>query len=49
MAEIYETLLLQILDNINIIQFNAKILSQIDVVSSHSTVALENNYCKPTF
>ena len=47
--EIYEKLLLQILDNINIIQFNAKILSQLDVVSSNSAIALENNYCKPSF
>ena len=47
--EIYNKLMLYILNNVDVMQINAQILAKIDVASSNTTVAIENNYSKPTF
>ena len=47
--DIYYKLMFEILDNVKSIQINAKILAKIDVVTSHTIIALENHYSKPSF
>lgn len=47
--QIFEQLRLQLIDNIDIIQSLANLLSEIDCYYSLSTVAVENNYVRPSF
>ena len=46
---IFERLNINILKNTSKIQFNSKILSKLDVFSSHAKTGFENNYVKPVF
>jgi len=45
--EIYDNIVSEILKNIKDIQFNSNIISQLDVIISHSQIALKNNYSRP--
>ncbi|WP_185857836.1 DNA mismatch repair protein MutS [Blattabacterium cuenoti] len=45
--EIFYNLINQILENIKILQKNAKTIAKLDVLCSFSNLALENNYVKP--
>ncbi|WP_185871527.1 DNA mismatch repair protein MutS [Blattabacterium cuenoti] len=45
--EIFDNLINQILKTIELLQKNAKIIAKLDVLSSFSNLALENNYIKP--
>ncbi|WP_185870388.1 DNA mismatch repair protein MutS [Blattabacterium cuenoti] len=45
--EIFYNLINQLLKHINPLQKNAKIIAELDVLCSFSTIALENNYVKP--